>query len=383
MTTGHFSKLIAGRGLLAVLAVVLVASQAVAQAGTVNTSAMNQKIVHYVRERFGLPETIKLTVRPLQSSKYSDFYQTAIDVQNGKEKKSQPAFITKDFHYMVIGDVFVASASVQHNLAANASARDQKIVEYVRTKFHVPAGVKLTVGPFHDSHYDGFYEGTIHGQDGAKKSSIPAFITKDGRYAIIGAIFNLNVNPRKEIEAAISLKNQPTVGPANAPVTVVEFADLECPVCAEAQKFIEHNLLPKYGKKIRIVFKEFPLVQIHDWALTAAIANECAYKLNPADFFRYRSTIYAGQDMINAANIRPLLLDFGQRSGLDRIKLAGCLDSKDALQRVEADMREGRQLQIDMTPTFFINGTPVAGYHPKRIDELINQYLKQSAPSKN
>lgn len=266
--------------------------------------------------------------------------------------------------------------------AASNSVTEQKVIHYVRERFGIPDTTKLTVAPFQDSQYSDFYKTTILVQKGKEKSAQQAFITKDGHYMVIGTVFNLNGDPHKEIEQTINLVNQPSVGPANARVTVVEFADLECPMCAETQKFIEHDLIPKYGNKIRIVFKEFPLVQIHHWALTAAIANECAYKLNPADFLRYRSTIFAGQDMINAANVRSLLLDFGQRSGLNRLKLADCIDSKATLPRVEADMREGEKLGIMSTPTLFINGSPVVGYNPNRVYQLINKDLQKAGDSK-
>lgn len=290
MIKRHWNKLVAVCGLLAMLPITLAASQTT----TPNSPVTEQKIVHYLRERFGIPKTTKMTVAPFQDSQYSDFYKTTISIQHGKKESSQKAFITKDGHYM-----------------------------------------------------------------------------------LFGRVFNLNGDPKKQIEHTINLQNQPTVGPADAPVTIVEFADLECPECARTQKFFEHDLLPKYGNKIRIVFKEFPLVQIHDWALTAAVANECAYKLDPADFFHYRSLIFAGQGMINSANVRSILLDLGQRAGLNRLKLADCIDSRATLPRVEADMREGQQLGIDSTPTLFINGTPVVGYRPNRIYQVINKDLGQ------
>jgi protein-disulfide isomerase len=356
----------------------MVASQRGQAAAAVNASITNQKIIQYVRERFGIPDSTKLTVAPVQDSEYADFYKTTIFVQDGQKKSTQPVLITKDWHYLVIGDILVASTTAQRDPRANASTTDEKIVSFVRTKFHVPENVKLTVGPFQESDYEGFYKAIIYGDNGTRKSSTPAFVTKDGRYTVIGSIFNLNADPRQEVQQSISLENQPTVGPRNAPVTIVEFADLECPTCAEMQKFIETQLLPKYGNKIRIVFKEFPLVTIHDWALTAAIANECAYQLNPADFFRYRSIIFESQGMIDAANVRTLLLDFGQRAGLDRLKLATCLDSKASLPRVEADMREGQKLGIMSTPTLFINGVPVVGLNPDHIYQLIDEALQKA-----
>ncbi len=375
----HMRELAVGKRFLAILWVVLAGLLATQSIRAETPSTIDQKIIHYVRERFGIPASANLTMGPLQNSEYSAFYQTAIYIQSGNKKKSQPLFLTKDKRYMVIGDVFVTSTTAQPNPAANASLINKKIVDYVRVKFKVPAAVTLAVGPFRHSEFAGFYQARISAQGGGKKSSTHAFVTQNGRYAVIGSIFDLNVDPRKEIEQAINLKNQPMVGPADAPVTIVEFADLECPSCAELQKFFETQLIPKYGNKVRIVFKEFPLTTIHDWALTAAIANECGYLLDPAAYFKYRSIIFESQDMINGANVRPLLLDFGQRAGLDRVKLAQCLDAKASLPRIEADVREGRKLGIVMTPTLYINGVPVIGFQPKRTLQLIDQDLRRAA----
>jgi protein-disulfide isomerase len=365
----------AGTGAFAFLVIAIIALVTVPYTVSANTAATNQKIIHYVRERFGIPDATKVTVSPFQDSEYSAFYKTVITVQEGTKKNSQPALITKDLRYLVFGDVLVASPTAQRNVTENSSVADKKIVDFVRTKFKVPPEVKLTVGPFHESQFSDFYEAVISGQEGEKKSATPAFITKDGRYTVIGSIFNLNADPRSEVENTISLRNQPTIGPADAPVTIVEFADLECPTCAAMQQFIEQQLVPKYGNKIRIVFKEFPLVTIHDWSLQAAIANECAYQLNPASYVRYRSIIFESQGMINAANVRQLLLDFGQRVGLNQLKLSVCIDSRASLPRVESDMHEGQKLGIMSTPTLFINGTPEIGLVPDRIYQLIDKAL--------
>jgi protein-disulfide isomerase len=374
----HWDKLMAGAALLIALLLVLFSVGTVKPTVAATNPATNQKIIQYVREKFGIPDAVKMSVAPFQDSEYTDFYKTVISVDDGKEKKAQPALITKDGHYMVIGSVVVASPTVQRDVAANTTATNRKIVDFVRTRFKVPAEVKLTVGPFHDSDFADFYETTIYGQEGAKKSATPAFMTKDGRYAVIGSVYNLGADPRREVQNTVSLRNQPTVGPADARVTIVEFADLECPTCAEMHKFIETQLIPKYGDKVRIVFKEFPLVTIHDWSLQAAIANECGYQQNPASYFRYRSIIFESQGMINAANVRQLLLDFGERAGLNQLKLSVCIDSKASLPLVEADMQEGRKLGIMSTPTLFINGTPVVGLITDRIYALIDQALGTS-----
>ncbi len=272
--------------------------------------------------------------------------------------------------------VMASAQTTRQPSAAKQAATEQKIIHYVRERFGIPAGTQLTVSPFHESLYHDFYQTTIYVNNGKRKSQQQAFVTKDGHYMVIGNIYALNSDPRKDVERSISLKNQPSVGPATAPVTIVEYADLECPECAHMQKFLEQEVIPKYGKQVRIVFKEYPLVAIHDWALTAAIANECAYVQKPSAFFRYRSMIFGNQSTINGANVRTLLLDFGQRSGLNRLSLATCLDSKKTLPRVEADMREGQRLGIASTPTLFINGRPLVGMPtPAHFYEVLNEAL--------
>jgi protein-disulfide isomerase len=272
--------------------------------------------------------------------------------------------------------VVFASQTMQRGVKDSASATEQNIIRYVRERFGIPDGTKLRVAPFKESEYRDFYQTTIYVDNGKQKSQQSAFITKDGHYMVIGNIYALGTDPRKSVEHDISLKEQATVGPANAPVTIVEYADLECPTCARMHQFLEQDVIPKYGNKIRIVFKEFPLVTIHDWALTAAIANECAYQLDPSKFVPYRSMIFKNQSLINGANVRTLLLDFGERVGLNRLRLATCIDSKQSLPRVEADAREGQQLGISSTPTLFVNGRPVVGMPaPEEFYKIINRAL--------
>ncbi len=377
MTRRQWKKVIAVGGLFSLLSVVVSASQTARRLTKGNISVTEQKLLHYVRQRFGIPDGVKLTAAPLQDSEYHDFYQTTVYVQNGKQKSAQPVFVTKDGRYMAIGIVFVASQTVQDPVALNTSATEQKIVQYVRERFRVPDATKLTVAPFQDSEFHDFLQTTITADNGTQKTAQPAYITKDGHYMLLGNLYALDVDPRKAVEHDISLVGQPTVGPADAPVTIVEYADLECPMCAETQKFFAQDLIPKYGNKIRIVFKEFPLVTIHDWALTAAMANECAYELDPSAFFRYRSMIFKNQSLINGANVRTLLLDFGQRVGLNRLRLATCIDSKQSLPRVEADAREGQELGIASTPTLFVNGRPVVGLPaPEEFYKIIDQALR-------
>jgi len=263
--------------------------------------------------------------------------------------------------------------------APNQTATRDKIIHYVRQRFNIPDTVKLTVGEFRESAYPDFYQILVTVDDGKDKRSQPFFVSKDGRYLVEGNIYTLSGEPRKEIVRLISTEDQPTQGPANAPVTIVEYSDLECPTCARLHEMLENDIIPKYGDKVRVVFKEFPLTEVHDWALTAAIATECAYQIDPSKFVAYRTLIYKNQASLEASHIRDLLLHLGAEAELDNLKLASCIDSRTSLPRVEASLHEGQALGVSSTPTTFINGRVVVGAPAlDDLSKLIEQGLHDS-----
>ena len=185
-------------------------------------------------------------------------------------------------------------------------------------------------------------------------------LTRDGKHLIVGELYNLAVDPKQQALRTISLQDEPTQGPADAPVTIVEYADLECPTCARMHEFLETQVLPRYGNKVRVVFKEFPL-PMHDWSLTAAIACQCAYEMNPASYVPLRTAIFRNQQLINITNLRDTVLSYGEQAGVDRVKLAGCLDAKSSLPRIQRDMAEAKRINVNQTPTLFINGRMMVG----------------------
>jgi len=261
--------------------------------------------------------------------------------------------------------------------APNQPLTREKIIRYVRDRFSIPDSVKITMTDLRESIYPDFLETTIVLDDGKDKRWQPLFISKNMRYLVEGSIFNLGGDPRQDIVRLISLQDQPTQGPANAPVTLVEYSDLACPVCVHLQEELETDIVPKYGNKLRVVFKEFPLVSIHDWALTGAIAAQCTYQIDPSKYVAFRSVVFKNQESLTAEHARDMLLHFGAEAGVDNMKLAACIDSRDSLSRVEANMREGEALGIGQTPTSFINGRTFVGAPPstdiyKLIDEAMH-----------
>jgi protein-disulfide isomerase len=323
-----------------------------------------EKIIQYLRERFGVPAAVKMTVGPFRDSFDPHFREATVAVDDGKQKKNQNILVSKDGRYLIVGNAFSLGADPK-----------SEIVQYVRDQFKLPPTTQLAVGESRKSAFPGFNETTITVDDGKKKQSQNFYVSSDNRAFVLGSIFNFSIDPKHEVLKAITTRNQPATGPASAPVTLVEFADLECPTCARLQEFLEKDLLPKYGDKVRVIFKEFPLPS-HDWSMTAAIASQCAYQNDPGNFVAYRSLIFKNQSSINATNARDMLLNLAAQAGIDSLKLAACVDSKASLARVEQNMHEGQRVGVVSTPTTYINGVPVVGAGPAEnfynaIDEVL------------
>ena len=353
-------------GVLVAACVLLVVARQIRSAPAKNDAAIREKIEGYVRAKFGLMDTVKLTVSPLVDFGHGGFYKSVITSEDGKQSRTHNIILSGDERYMVLGDFFPLGRNPKNEIASR-----------VRETFKIPPSTIVSVGDFRSSPIPHLLETTITAQNGSQKQVQEFFVTSDKSVLLLGSLFNLSNDPRLEALRTLTTDNQPSVGPADAPVTLVEFADLQCPSCSHLHKFIEEQLLPKYGSKVRVVFKEFPLSTIHDWSLTGAIAVQCAYQIKPSAYMAYRSLIFRDQPSFNATNARSLLLDYGEQAGIDRLRLAACIDSKASLPRVEEDFREGQAVGVQSTPTTFVNGRMVVGLPPADIYfKVINEALQ-------
>ena len=352
-------------GVLLLLVGVLTASGvAKPKANASDDAALEEEIISYVRARYTIPDTVRVTLDPFQSSNFPGFLVATLTTDDGKQLRRTNIFLTNDRHYLIVGFLFALGAHPK-----------VEVVQHVREQFNLPEATSVTAGPFQNSEFPSFLTTSVTLENGKQTRTEDFYITKGNRTLVIGSVFKLGQDPLRTIATA----NQPTQGPAHARVTIVEYADLECPMCGRLHEFLEKELLPKYGDKVRVIFKEFPLVQIHDWSLTAAIANECVYEIKPEAYAPYRSLIFQNQSGTNAANVRDALLGYADQLGVSRLRLAGCLDSKASLPRVDAGTREAKQLGIMSTPTCFINGRMLVGYPSGQVYyEAVDAALKEA-----
>lgn len=262
---------------------------------------------------------------------------------------------------------------------ASAAVSREKVARYIRERFGVAENVKLTVSDFRSTFDPNLLEATVTVDDGKAKKDQKVFVTRDGAHLIVGEVYDMGTDPTAAALRTISLENEPSQGSSSARVTLVEYADLQCPLCARLHEFFENDLMRKYDGKVRVVFKDFPLVQIHDWAEKGALASKCAYQLSPSSYVTYRTLIFKNQTNINALNARDMLLNLAAQAGINSLTLEQCVDSQALRARVEQDVREGQKLGIDSTPTCYVNGRIVRGFpSPEAYYQVIEEALRAS-----
>ncbi|MGH9345317.1 MAG: DsbA family protein [Terriglobia bacterium] len=327
-------------------------------------AVLRQKIVNYLRNYGYYPPNIQVDTGPLESSQNPAYYECHLSAAANGKSASEIDSISKNGRYL--------ARSAMYYLGPDAKAG---LLRSIRDRFKLGTEWQLSAGPLQPSAVPGFFQANVTAERNGKKQSQDFYVTDDKRFAVLGQLFILRTP--KEVESLINTRNQPHSGPLDAPVTLVEYADLECPHCAELQGFLENVLLPRYGNKVRLIYKDFPIPS-HDWSREAAIANQCSYEIDPSAFVPYRTSIFAQQAAINVTNVREMLLNLGEQAGINRLRLAACLDAKTSLPRVEADYNEALRLQVFFTPTCFIDGRPVVGNAPEDYYRIIDEELRRA-----
>jgi protein-disulfide isomerase len=159
--------------------------------------------------------------------------------------------------------------------------------------------------------------------------------------------------PRVNVEAAAG---DPVKGPAQAPITIIEYSDYQCPFCARVNPTLD-QVRKVYGDQVRIVFKDFPLPN-HPEAPKAAEAAHCAGE--QGKYWELHDRMFASQQALHI----PMLKQYATALGLDMNAFNQCLDSGKHAGRVAENMKSGEALGVSSTPTLYVNGRPVVGAQP-------------------
>jgi protein-disulfide isomerase len=182
-----------------------------------------------------------------------------------------------------------------------------------------------------------------------------------------GADIRLLISGPEAVSISISTDDDPSRGDANAPVTIVEFTDFQCPACAAMQPVLE-EVLKSYGNKVRFVVRDFPL-SLHANASKAAEAADAAYA--QGKFFEYAALLFKRQSALDV----PSLKKYATELGLDRARFDAAVDGGTYAAEVQHDIDDGRMYGVESTPTIFVNGMVLKTLSAEALRAVIDRQL--------
>lgn len=291
-------------------------------------------------------------------------------------------------------------ACAQTSAKESDEERKARILENLMYEFPQLADVEVEMGPLEATDLSGLEHGrfTVNGQQTQE-----FLVTAEGTlYLIGGEPIDVSrtaddlaaaqsereaekAREAQELHARLdkAIEGLPVRGPAEAPITIVEFSDFQCPYCARAAETVE-TLLEKYPDDVRLVYVQFPLDQIHPWARSASVAAVCAARQDDDAFWTLHDRYFLNQRSLEPGDVLTESKRYIAESGIDLAAWEACTTDQssaayqESMQAVEAGLALGQELGIRSTPSFFINGRPVIGAESLETFERVIGEARQS-----
>jgi protein-disulfide isomerase len=274
--------------------------------------------------------------------------------------------------------LLAAAAVAAAQKAAQPSIDKKKLEGYLRhLELWVPQ-ITVEIGDPKPSNVPGLSEVKVHLTYGAATKDINYYLSRDGQQLLRAEVYPLGTDPFTADRKLIQTEGHPSFGPASAPLTIAVFSDFECPVCRQEAKTLRDNVSSKFPSDVQVVFFDMPLDAIHNWARPAAIAGRCVYDQNHDAFWYYFDWMYEHQGDIKAENLKDKIMEWaGTAKNIDAGKLTRCMDNKSTEAEVNKSVEAGKALQVDSTPTSFLNGRRLVGAMPwENLEKVIGMDLE-------
>jgi protein-disulfide isomerase len=240
----------------------------------------------------------------------------------------------------------------------------------IRSRADLSPEYLVAIGDRTKSDVAGYDEIDVIITAGGKSSKPIAFLlSQDGKTLAQFNKFDISEDPKSKV---VAVDRPGRGGPADAPVLIVGFDDLECPFCAKMNTELFPAVLDRYKDQVRVEYLDFPITEIHPWAMRAAIDANCLAATSTAGYWSYVDYVHAhaaemgGSDKTVAkANemLDQIALDEGARQKLAAEDLSACIKKQDE-SKIRAAMQQGDALGVGATPVLYINGEKLEGAHP-------------------
>src|SRR5882724_7208743 len=176
----------------------------------------------------------------------------------------------------------------------------RRIEQQVRIFYTIPPRVKVILGPIKPGEFPNYDALTITFDGGEKKQTYDFLLAKDGKTLLRMTKLDLSKDPYAEVMKKIDVSGRPTRGNSKAKVVVVNFDDFQCPFCSRMHQTLFPDLLKEYGDRVVFIYKDFPLSEIHPWAIRAAVDANCLASQNNEAYWDFADYIHASQKDVNS-----------------------------------------------------------------------------------
>lgn len=249
------------------------------------------------------------------------------------------------------------------------------IERQVRSFYHLPPEVQVVIGPLRPSEFPNYDSVKLSFVKGTRKDEYDFLLSKDSKTLVRMTKLDLTKDPNAELMKKMDLKGRPTRGNKDAKVVIVNYDDFQCPFCSRMHSTLFPGILKEYGDRVLIIYKDYPLAEIHPWATHAAVNANCLADQNNDAYWALADYLHANQHVVNAAKGSEAQFDAvdratlltGQQHNVDVVKLQACIKAQSD-EVVKASLKEGDSIGVTATPTLFINGEELDGALP--INEL-------------
>ena len=265
------------------------------------------------------------------------------------------------------------------------SELNSKIEQHIRFTYKLPPSVKVSISAPHASDFPNYDALTVTFDDQGRIQNYDFLLSKDQKTLMRLTKMDLSADPYAEVMKKIDVKGRPVRGNPEAKVVVVNYDDFQCPYCSHAHQTLFPQILKEYSDKVAFIYKDFPLAEIHPWAIHAAVDANCLAAENADAYWDFADYIHAHRDVVNSekgldkqfAALDNITVTEAGKFKVDSGKLQACVKAQDD-RAVKASMKEGESLDVSGTPTMFINGQLVDGARPApEIRELLDAALKR------
>jgi protein-disulfide isomerase len=255
--------------------------------------------------------------------------------------------------------------------ALDPATIDRRVEIKVRSEFNIPQDYNVTLGVRRPSQIPGYDALPITLSRDTKSQVVDFLISTDGNMLARLEKFDLARDP----VFSIDVSGRPIRGNPDARVTVVNFDDLECPYCARMHESLFPSTLEHYKDKVRFIYKDNPLTEIHPWAMHAAVNANCLAAQSGDVYWKYVDYLHSHGDEISGADRNPaksfdalnrIARQEATLTKLDLSKLDGCLDAQNETQ-VRASAAEALALRIEGAPAVFVDGERIDGAQPEEM----------------